>query len=136
MQLRRLRSKSHSNWSGCAGGHLRRGGDIGRFTVPLQEAVEHLAVAELELAAHDARVVHAQDGVDVLHALRADVGELLDLRRRVLDLVVRHLQPELLDPRLDRVPAGQPVAACASVSVMRGDVCVGGGETETHPMET
>ena len=96
--------------------------------MPLQETVEHLPVADRELAAHDARVVHAQDGVDVLHALCADIGKILDLRRRVLDLVVRHLQAELLHPRLDRVPAGQPVATRARARVSNG-MC--GEEAET-----
>ena len=81
-----------------------------------QETIEHLLVAELELSAHNTRVVHTEDGIDVLHALRPDVGELLDLGRGVLDLVVGHLQAELLHSRLDRVPARQPVAASGAGS--------------------
>ena len=86
----------------------------------LEETVEHLLVAERKLSAHDTRVVHTEDGVDVLHTLRPDVGELFDLRCRVLDLLVGHLQAELLHPRLNRVPACEPVATrnvCTNTSI-------------------
>jgi hypothetical protein len=55
-------------------------------------------------------VVDTQERVDVVHRLRADVRELLDLRGRVLDLLVGEDEPELLDARLDRVPAGEAVS--------------------------
>lgn len=70
-----------------------------------KEAVERLLLADRELATLDTGVVHAQDGVDVVEALSADVRELLDLRGDVLDLVVRERERELLNTRLDGVPA-------------------------------
>ena len=51
-----------------------------------QQPVECLSVAHLELAGEDAGVVDTQEGVDVVHGLRAHVGELLDLGGCVLDL--------------------------------------------------
>ena len=59
---------------------------VARLAVLAEEAVERLLLADRELAGLDARVVHAQQRVDVIHRLRAHVRELLDLRRRVLDL--------------------------------------------------
>ena len=66
-------------------------------------------LADLELARLDAGVVHAKQGVDVVHRLGAHVCELLDLRGHVLDLIVREREVELFDTRLDGVPAGQTV---------------------------
>lgn len=76
----------------------------------IQQLVELLAVSDLEHTGRDSLVVHAEDDVDVLHRLRLDVSELLNLVGRVLDLLVRHLELELLDSRLDRVPSRQSVS--------------------------
>lgn len=54
-----------------------------------------------------ARMVYTQQRVDVVHGLGADVGELLDLGRSILDLLVGEFEPELLDARLDGIPTGQ-----------------------------
>lgn len=74
-----------------------------------EQPVQRLLLADCELAALNAGVVHAEERVDVVHGLRAHVRELLDLRRRVLDLLVGEREAELLDARLDRVPAGEAV---------------------------
>jgi hypothetical protein len=63
-----------------------------------------------KLAGLDAGVIDTEQGVDVIHGLRADVGELLDLGGDVLDLVVGEREAELLNTALDRVPAGETVA--------------------------
>ena len=76
----------------------------------LEQPVERRVLADLERAALDAAVVHAQQAVDVVHALRAHVRELLDLGGDVLNLVVGELEAELLDTALDGVPAGEAVA--------------------------
>lgn len=76
----------------------------------IKQLVELVAIADLENAGDDSLVVDAEDDVDVLHRLRLDVGELLDLVGRVLDLLVGHLELELLNTRLDGVPARQTVA--------------------------
>ena len=75
------------------------------LAVLLEQPVERLLLAHGELARLDAGVVHAQERVDVVHRLRAHVRELLDLGRRVLDLLICELEAELLDTRLDGVPA-------------------------------
>lgn len=51
-----------------------------------QEAVQRLLLANRELARLDAGMVHPEQRVDVVHGLRADVCELLDLGSSVLDL--------------------------------------------------
>ena len=58
----------------------------------LEELVEDFPRADDELASLDAGVVYAQHCVNILHRLRADVCELLDLGGRVLDLVIRELE--------------------------------------------
>jgi len=63
----------------------------------------------VKLAADDAAVIHAQHSVNVFHTLRANISELLDLGRRVFDLVVRKVQRELLNAALNGVPASQTV---------------------------
>lgn len=73
--------------------------------VLLEQAIQRLLLPNRELAGLDARVVDAQERVDVVHRLRAHVGELLDLGRGVFDLGVAQLQSELLDARFDGVPA-------------------------------
>ena len=91
----------------------RRLAALGRhaaLSVLAQQAVERLALARGELAGLDARVVDTQERVDVVHRLRADVRELLDLGGDVLDLLVGELEAELLDTALDGVPAGEAVA--------------------------
>ena len=52
----------------------------------LQETIECFLLANSELAGLDTRVVDTEERVDVVHGLRAHVGELLDLGGRVLDL--------------------------------------------------
>ena len=64
-------------------------GPLGRrlaLAVLAEQPVEGLLLADRELARLDARVVHTQERVDVVHRLRADVRELLDLGGDVLDL--------------------------------------------------
>jgi hypothetical protein len=78
--------------------------------VSLEQLVKLGLVSDLEVSRLDGLVIDTQDDVDVVHRLGLDVGELLDLVGGVLDLVVRHLELELLDSRLDGVPAGQTVA--------------------------
>lgn len=63
----------------------------------------------VKLAADDAAVIHAQHGVNIFHTLRANISELLDLGRRVFDLVIRKAQLELLNTALNGVPASQTV---------------------------
>ena len=75
-----------------------------------EQSVEGLPLSDLEGARLDTRMVHAQERIDVVHGLCAHVGELLDLGRGVLDLLVGEFEPELLDARLDGVPAGQAVS--------------------------
>lgn len=43
----------------------------------------------------------SENGVDIVHGLCPDVGELLDLLRNILDLVVGEDELELLHSRLD-----------------------------------
>lgn len=74
-----------------------------------QQLVELLALSNLELSSGSVLVVHSKDHIHVLHRLGLDVGEGLDLVGRVLDLVVRHLELELLDSGLDGVPSGETV---------------------------
>lgn len=52
-------------------------------------------------------MVDTQDGIDILHTLRLDVCQLLDLGRGILDLFIRHVEVELFHSRLDGVPSGQ-----------------------------
>jgi hypothetical protein len=70
-----------------------------------EQAVERLLLPDSELTRLNARVVDAQEGVNVVHRLRAHVRELLDLGRRVLDLFVGQLEVKLLNARLDGIPA-------------------------------
>ena len=56
------------------------------LAVLLEQPIERLLLAHGELARLDARVVHTQERVDVVHRLRAHVRELLDLRGCILDL--------------------------------------------------
>lgn len=72
-------------------------------------------------------MVYTQQGVHIVHGLRADVSELLDLgggildltqshewtatgwekAKNIADLVIGEVEPELLDSRLDSVPASE-----------------------------
>jgi hypothetical protein len=52
----------------------------------LQQFVENVLLSHVELATHNATVVDTENGIDILHALRADVSKLLDLGGSVLDL--------------------------------------------------
>ena len=57
----------------------------------LQKPVQLFRFPNAEFATRDTRVVHPEHGVDVFHALCADVGELLDLVCCVLDLEKQYL---------------------------------------------
>lgn len=63
----------------------------------LEQSVQGFLLSDLESAGLDARMVYTQQRVNVVHGLRAHVGELLDLGRGVLDLVVGEFEPKLLD---------------------------------------
>ena len=52
----------------------------------LEQPVKSLLLAHGELAGLDARVVHTEERVDVVHRLRTYVRELLDLGCDVLNL--------------------------------------------------
>jgi len=77
--------------------------------VSLQQLIELLALSNLELSSRSMLVVNTKNDIHVLHRLSLDVRERLDLGRRVLDLLIRHLELELLDSRLDSVPSGETV---------------------------
>jgi hypothetical protein len=81
------------HWQGFM--HSRRG-KLGR-TMLLKQSVQGFLLSDLESAGLDARMVYTQQRVDVVHGLRAHVGELLDLGRGVLDLLVGEFEPKLLD---------------------------------------
>lgn len=52
----------------------------------LEKLVEDVLLSDVQLSADNSTVVDAKDGVDVFHALRADISEFLDLGGGVLDL--------------------------------------------------
>ena len=54
-------------------------------------------------------VVNSQNHIDILHRLRSDIGKLLDLGSSILDLIISHLEVELIDSRSDSVPSSQSV---------------------------
>ena len=68
---------------------------LARLTVLAEEAVKCLLLADRELSGLNARVVHTQQRVDVIHRLRADVRELLDLRGCILDLCEVYVNQQL-----------------------------------------
>ena len=72
-----------------------------------EQAVEGFLLPDLEGTRLYTRVVYAQQRVDVIHGLSADIGKLLDLGRGVLDFIITELQSELLDTRFNGVPTGQ-----------------------------
>ena len=80
------------------------------FAVSAQQSVQRLLLSDRKLSRLDSRVVNPQQRVNVVHGLRANVGQLLDLGRSILDLSIRHCELQLLYPRLDGVPAGQTVS--------------------------
>ena len=73
----------------------------------LKQSIKSFLLSDLESAGLDARMVYTQQRVDVVHGLRAHVGEFLDLGCGILDLLVCKFEPKLLDARLDGVPTGQ-----------------------------
>jgi hypothetical protein len=54
--------------------------------VLLEETVKSLLLSDSKLSGLDARVVDTEQGVDVVHGLRADISKLLDLGGGILDL--------------------------------------------------
>lgn len=62
----------------------------------------------------------SENRVDVVHGLCPDVGELLDLLRHVLDLVVGQHELELLHSRLDLRRMCTRSARCARARIQRG----------------
>jgi hypothetical protein len=98
--------------------------------VLLEQSVKGFLLSNLESARLDARVVHTQQRVDVVHGLRAYIGELLDLGRGILDLFVGECETKLLDARLDGVPTGQTVPdghVAGKAKVLRLEDLVGRG---------
>ena len=71
---------------GSADGVLSAREGEGSLSVLAQETIERLMLSNGELAGLDARVVDTEQRVDVVHGLRTDVRELLDLGGGVLDL--------------------------------------------------
>ena len=74
-------------------------------------------------------VVGTDDAVGVVNGKRTHVGHGLDLEGHSLDLLVGHVEAELLSTRLDRVPAGKTrceVDVAAHAEVLRVDDLVGG----------
>lgn len=57
--------------------------------VLLEESVKSFLLSDGKLAGLDARVVDTEQGVDVVHGLRADISKLLDLGGGILDLEKR-----------------------------------------------
>jgi hypothetical protein len=73
-------------------------------------------------------VVGTDDAVGVVDGERADIGHCLDLESHSLDLLIGHLQAELLSTRLDGVPASKTrgeVHVAAHAEVLRVDNLVG-----------
>lgn len=109
----------------------RAGGTtLGLSLVPPEETVEGLLLADLELTTLDTGVIDTEEGVDVVHGLRADVRELLDLGGDVLDLGVVEGKTQLLDTRLDGIPSGQTmtngnVASQTEIFGLEDLVCAG-----------
>src|SRR6266404_783663 len=79
-------------------------------TVLSEQAVQSFFLPDFECTRLDARMVHTQKRVDVIHGLSAHISKLLDLRRGIFDLGITELQPELLDAGLDCVPTGQAMS--------------------------
>lgn len=96
-----------------------------------QQSIKGLLLTHSKFARLDTGVVHAQKGVHVVHRLRTDICEFLDLGSSILnlsindvskskkfifgdnrstDLFVCQRQPELLDSGLDGVPTCQTVS--------------------------
>lgn len=78
-------------------------------------------------------MVSADDAVGVVDGEGTHVGHGLDLECHGLDLLVGHVEAELLGTRLDGVPAGQTrgeVHVTAHTEVLRVDDLVGGGVVE------
>ena len=80
----------------------------------VEQLVEDGRLADLERTRLDGGVVDTKDHVDILHRLRSDIGKLLDLGSGVLNLFVAHVQVELLDSALDRVPSSQSVTVISA----------------------
>ncbi len=75
----------------------------------VQQRLQLGLLTYLELPRDDSRVVDTKNRVNVLHGLRSYISKLLDLGSSILDLVVGHLEVELLHTRLDGVPTGESV---------------------------
>jgi hypothetical protein len=54
--------------------------------VLFEETVKRLLLSDGEFAGLDARVIHPEEGVNVVHGLCADIRELLDFGGGILDL--------------------------------------------------
>lgn len=78
-------------------------------------------------------MIDTENGINVLHALSANVCELLDLGGSILDLLVGHVELELLNTRLDGVPACETVSdgdVASQTKVFRLEDFVGGWVVE------
>jgi hypothetical protein len=73
----------------------------------VQKLLQDLLLTDLHLTAGNGGVVNTQDSVDIVHALRPRVGQLLDLGGSVLDLLIGHLQFQLLGTALDGAAGGK-----------------------------
>jgi len=84
-----------------------------RHTHLVQKLLQDLLVTDLQLTTVDSGMVDSQNSVDIVHALSPRVGQLLDLGGSVLDLLVGHVQLELISSGLDgavRVKRGGSVS--------------------------
>ena len=57
-----------------------------RVAMLLKERIESFLLANSKLARLDARVVHTQEGVHVIHRLCTDIGKLLNFGSSILNL--------------------------------------------------
>lgn len=74
------------DWS-CGGGSYV-GLRIWCLAVCLKKLIKNMWLANVELATNNTTVIHAQHSINVFHTLRANISELLNLGRRVFDLLV------------------------------------------------
>lgn len=70
--------------------------------VLFEETVKCLLLSDGEFAGLDARVIHPEEGVNVIHGLCADVRELLDLGGGILDLSRRKVDEYEIGGRTKR----------------------------------
>lgn len=84
------------------------------LAMPPQQPVQRLFLPNRQFSRLDSRVINPQQRIHIVHRLRAYIGQLLDLRSRILDLLVRHRQLQLLHTGLDGIPARETVSVPTS----------------------